>query len=100
MGRIIADHEIQPYAGSVYVANHYRALTDIAAYDFLAESLDNLSQAPLECILSPWEINDVLNNEEAELELLIEDYLKPLRGQLEGTRREAFECWLPTVVCY
>ena len=100
MGRIIADHEIQPYSGVVYVANHYRALADIVAYDLLTVSLDELSQTPLEWILSPWEINDVLNNEEAELELLIEDYLKPLRGQLEGTRREAFECWLPTVVCY
>lgn len=100
MGKIIAEHEIQSYNGPVYVANHYRALADIAAHDLLMESVDNLNQAPLECILSPWTINDCLNNVEAELERLIEGYLRPLRSQLNGSRREAFERWLPTVACH
>ena len=100
MGMIIAEHDIQPYQGPVYVANHYRAIADIAALDLTEELLDELIQAPLECILSPWEINDFLNNMESELELLIDEYLNPIRGLLKGPRLEAFELWLPTVLPY
>ena len=97
LGEIIAEHKIQRYSGPIYVANHYRAIADMVVLDLLTESLEDLNQSPREHILSPWTINDFLNNSDDELERLIEGYLKPLRGQLEGPRREAFEHWLPTV---
>ena len=98
MGRIIADLKIQPHDGPVYVANHYRALADIA--------LDSLMHSPLVAlrgleppdVLSAWEVNDMLNSEDREIRHLIDEYLKPLRGQLKGLRREAYYRWLPTIV--
>ena len=99
MGRIIADHEIQPYNGPVYVANHYRALADIALSGLVNQSLVELRETEPSSILSAWEANDMLNNEEDEINHLVEEYLKPLRDQLDGVRMEAYDRWLPTIVC-
>lgn len=98
MSRIIADHEIQSYNGPVYVANHYRALADIALGSLLIRPLEELWDIEPNEILSAWEVNDMLNSEETEIDHLIEEYLKPLRGQLDGVRKEVYDQWLPTIV--
>ena len=98
MGRIIADQKIQPWSGPVYVANHYRALADIALDSLLELPLEELRDIQPKSILSAWEVNDMLNSEDGEIEHLVEEYLKPLRGQLEGVRRDTYDRWLPTIV--
>lgn len=98
MGRIIADHKIQPYSGPVYVANHYRALADIALSSLMNLPLEDMREIEPASILSAWEVNDMLNNEDAEIDHLVEEYLKPLGGQLAGIRMETYDRWLPTIV--
>lgn len=98
MGRIVADRKIQPHIGPVYVANHYRALADIALDSLMhCPSLD-LRKLESRDILSAWDVNDMLNSEDSEIRHLIEEYLNPLRGQLKGLRRETYDRWLPTIV--
>ena len=89
MGRVIAARKIKPYDGPVYVANHYRAIADMV--------MDDLLEGPLDCIFPACTINDYLN-EEANIERLVNEYLKPMRGHLDQTRKAAFDRWLPTVV--
>lgn len=98
MGRIIADHEIQAYNGPVYVANHYRALADIALGSLLTRPLEELRDIEPNEILSSWEVNDMLNGEDTEIDHLIEEYLKPLRTQLKGVCKEIYDQWIPTIV--
>lgn len=98
MGKIIADEGIQPHNGPVYVANHYRAFADIALDSLLDRPLEQLGEIAPKSILSAWEVNDMLNSEPYEIEHLVEEYLKPLRGQLEGVRRDTYDWWLPTIV--
>lgn len=98
MGRIIADHKIQPFNGPVYVANHFRALADIALSSLLNRPLEEVRELEPVSILSAWEVNDMLNHQESEIDRLIEEYLKPLRCQLEGVRKESFDRWLPSIV--
>ena len=100
MGRIIAARKIQPYSGPVYVANHYRALADIALGSLVNRPLEELWDIEPRDILSAWEVNDMLNSEETEIDHLIEEYLRPLRSQLDGVRKKAYDLWLPTItVC-
>lgn len=35
---------------------------------------------------------------EEDSDILVEEYLKPMRQQIRGPRREAYDEWLPTVV--
>ncbi len=98
MGRIISDHKIQPYNGPVYVANHYRALADIALSALMNSSLVELREIEPSSILSAWDVNDMLNGEDSEINHLVEEYLKPLRRQLDGIRLETYDQWLPTIV--
>lgn len=98
MSRIIADRKIQSCNGPVYVANHYRALADIALGALLIRPLEELRDIEPSEILSAWEVNDMLNGEDTEIDHLIEEYLKPLRRQLQGMREEAYDKWLPTIV--
>ena len=44
MGKIIANERIQPYRGPVHVANHYRALADIALDSLLDRPLEELQE--------------------------------------------------------
>lgn len=98
LGRIIADRKVQPYKGPVYVANHYRALADIALDSLMYVPLAALRESEPRDILSAWDVNDMLNSEDSEIRYLVDEYLKPLRGQLEGLRRETYDRWLPTIV--
>ena len=89
MGRLIADEGIKQYDGPVWVANHYRAIADIAVHQLQG----NYSSE----VLPACEIDDWLWSEE-DFDILVEDYLKPLRAQIRGCRRRAYDEWLPTVV--
>lgn len=89
MGRLISDCGIKAYDGPVWVANHYRAIADMAMH-----MLEGRCSAE---VLPACQINDWLWSEQ-DIDILVEDYLKPLRGQVQGSRREAFDKWLPTVV--
>ena len=100
MGRVLADHKVQPYNGPVYVANHYRALADIALSSLMHWPLQDLREIELPDILSAWEVNDMLNSDDDEIRHLIDEYLKPLRSQLNGLRRETYDWWLPTIVVH
>ena len=65
MGKIIADEGIQPYRGPVYVANHYRALADIALDALLDRRLEDSREIQPKSILSAWEVNDMLSGVDA-----------------------------------
>ena len=100
MVRIIADHKIQPYNGPVYVANHYRALADIALSSLTNRPLQDLREIEPKSVLSAWEANDMLNSDDDEIQHLVDEYLKPLRSQLKGLRKETYDKWLPTIVVH
>ena len=89
MGRLIADYGIKPYDGPVWVANHYRAIADIAMHELQGEFSSE--------VLPACQIDDWLWSEE-DFDILVEDYLKPLRAQIRGRRRRVYDQWLPTVV--
>lgn len=97
MAGIIAEKKIQSYSGPIFIANYHRAIANIVANDPMIASLNDLKPSKPKYIWSSWTINDFLNKLQDEIELLAEDYLKPLRGQLGGLRREAFERRLSTV---
>lgn len=98
MGRIIADHKGQPSNGPVYVANHYRALADIALRELMDSPIEEVRELHPHDVLSASNVNDMLNFEDEEIDLLVEEYLRPLGSQLQGIRKDAFDRWLPTVV--
>jgi len=90
MGRLIDDYGIKPHAGPVWVANHYRAIADMA--------MDRLCNWHWEAATFPaHQIAEWLWSEE-DFDILVDDYLKPLRGQIRGPLREAYDQWLPTVM--
>lgn len=90
MGQVIADHGVQPYDGSAWVANHYRAIADIATHELTGPAYEDVLPA---CQIADWLWS------ERDCEILVEDYLKPLRRlPWRPRRREALEAWLPTVV--
>lgn len=90
VGRQIANAGIKPYEGPVWVANHCRAIADIAV-DRLQDWSWSAETLPAH------QINDWLWSEE-DFDILVRDYLKPMRGQIRGRTTEAFDEWLPTVV--
>ena len=90
MGRLIAGYGIKPSDGPVWAANHYRAIADMA--------MDRLCNWRWEATMFPdHQIAEWLWSEE-DSDILVEEYLKPMRQQIRGPRREAYDEWLPTVV--
>lgn len=90
MGRLIDDYGIKPYDGPVWVANHYRAIADMA--------MDRISNWHWDATTFPaHQIAQWLWSEE-DFDILVDDYLKPMREQIRGRRREAYDEWLATVV--
>ncbi len=90
MGRLIANHGIKPYDGPIWVANHYRAIADMA--------MDRLRNWQWSAETLPAHQIDEWLWSEKDFDTLVEDYLKPMRGQIRGSLREAYDQWLPTVV--
>ena len=89
MGRLIANYGVKPYDGPVWVANHYRAIADIAMHELLGPCPEE--------VLPACQIDDWLWSEE-DYEILVADYLKPLRGLVKEELGRIFDTWLPTVV--
>jgi hypothetical protein len=88
MAKELARRRVQPFAGPVYVANHYRAIADLAMPELMK------GRVPLR--VTSRAINQWLDTEE-QVQTLVDDYLVPLGDQLTGAAREAYEAWLPTV---
>ena len=97
-GKIMAKYKVQPYDGPVYVADHYRALADIVLRELMDTPIEKVRELHPRDILSALEVNDMLNFEDEEIDLLVEEHLRPLGSQLQGIRKDAFDGWLPTVV--
>lgn len=88
MADIVESQGIRPNIGPVYVANHYRAITDIVMLD-----LEDGRMPMMACVS---EINAWLDTEE-QVNELVNNYLFPLRSQLEGDGREVYNHWISTV---
>jgi hypothetical protein len=88
MSQILKAQEIISEDMPVYVANHYRAIADLAML--------HLSQGQMPTIATAQQINDWLDTE-AQVNLLVRDYLTPLRVQLDEGIRDIFDQWIATV---
>ena len=92
MAHILANQVIPPDCGPVWVANHYRAITDYVRLDMIeGRCLRCPRYAPV------YMINQWLDTPE-QVEHLVEEYLKLLRSQLSTKEKEIHDQWLPTVV--
>lgn len=74
--------------GPVYVANHYRAVADLA--------LKYLQDGKAPVTLDNGTINAWFDTE-AQIEHLCSDYLLPLRKQLDDAGKKVFDTWIATV---
>lgn len=83
---------IEPGHGPVWVANHYRAIADFAMLDRI-----KCLAPPQPTMIEVRIVNKYLDTE-AQVEHLLEHYLKPLRNQLNRREQKAFDKWLPTIV--
>ena len=100
MGRIIAHHKIQPHHSPVYVANHHRALADIALSSLTNRPVEDSRDLEPQSVLSAREVDDMLNGDDDGIRHLIDEYLRPIRSQLKGLRKETYDRWLPTIVAH
>ena len=91
MGELLDKYKVKPYDGPVYVANHYRAIADLA--------LKELQQEEMPVFATADRINDWIRTRE-DMETLRKEYLKPIRAQLGKAERQAFDKWIPTIVSY
>jgi hypothetical protein len=89
MARILIQAQIPiPPGQAVYVANHYRAIADLAMLE--------LQKGHRPRITTNSTINSWLDTSE-QIEQLKQEYLAPLRQQLSGPSLAAFEDWILTV---
>ncbi len=72
------------------MANHYRAIADLCVWE-----IELRRDTPL--IMSPDKINDWIDIQ-PQIDVLVNDYLKPTRAQLDKTCRRVFDEWIPGVV--
>lgn len=79
-------------SGPVWVANHYRAITDLVLGD-----VTNLRCTKIPRVAPVYTINQWLDTEE-QIEHLVQEYLMPLTSQLPPEEKEVHEEWIPTVV--
>lgn len=87
MAGVLRSHGIDTDSGPVFVANHFRAVADIA----LSSLLDG--RAPR---LANSEINAWFNTPE-EIAALLDDYLAPIRAQVQPDQQGQFDQWLSTI---
>ncbi len=88
MSSILATQDILPVSGPVYVANHYRAIADIAMLE--------LHDGIIPTIANSKTINQWLDTEE-QIQQLVTEYLLPLRTQLNAAHQQVFDKWIATV---
>ena len=72
----------------VYVANHYRAIADLAMLQILKGQRPTIATARA--------INSWLDTEE-QVNQLVTKYLIPLRSQLDESARNIFDVWIATI---
>lgn len=88
----VAKDVIPAGCGEVWVANHYRAITDYALMDVTdCRCARSARFAPV------YNINKWLDTKE-QIEHLVEEYLTHLGNQLPARERELHDEWLPTLV--
>ena len=92
MAHILADWVVPLGCGTVWVADHYRAIANYVVLD----------TADRRCLRSPrycrvYTINQWLDTEE-QIEDLVEECLKPLGEQFAPEMQSIHEEWLPTVI--
>ena len=88
MGQVLHAQGVREGKGPpVYVANHYRAIADIAMVE--------LAQGRVPTVATASVINQWLDTAE-QIEQL-RSYLLPLRAHLGAGGREAFDTWIKTV---
>lgn len=88
MSAVLESSQVQPANGPVYVANHYRAITDLVMLQ--------LKEGNTPTIANVRAINQWLDTEE-QISHLVSDYLKPLGSQLDKPHQEIFDEWIVTV---
>jgi hypothetical protein len=89
MAKILIQSQISiPPGQTVYVANHYRAIADLAMID--------IQQGYPPAIATNQAINGWLDTE-SQIEHLKHEYLKPLEKQLSSHHLEVFKEWILTV---
>jgi hypothetical protein len=88
MSQILKAQQIMFTDTPVYVANHYRAIADLAMLQLLKGQMPTIATARA--------INQWLDTEE-QINHLVNDYLMPLRSQLDKATKNIFDKWIVTV---
>jgi hypothetical protein len=88
MSQILKAQQITSANTPVYVANHYRAIADLAMLQLLNGQMPMIATARA--------INQWLDTEE-QISQLVNDYLMPLRSQLDKATKNIFDQWIVTV---
>jgi len=92
MTHLLEGEYIPDGCGPVWVANHYRAITDYVLVD-----TQGCWCARYPRHVPVLNINQWLNTAE-QIAHLVDEYLKPLRNQLSPEEKALHDAWLPTVV--
>jgi hypothetical protein len=88
MSQILQAQSIISDSKPVFVANHYRAIADLAML--------HLSEGQMPTITTARQINEWLDTEE-QVKHLVSEYLYPLRSQLDEAAMEIFDQWIATM---
>ena len=84
----LARKQVRAMSGPVYVANHYRAVADLALVEIMKGRVPMTVTAR---VINQW------FDTEGQIATLVQDYLMPLGGQLTGEARAVYDKWLPTI---
>jgi len=88
MAAVLSQKKVSDGAQPIYVANHFRAITDLALSDLLAGRIPP--------VVTRETVNQWLDTKE-QVQALVELYLTPLQGQLSKAPLATFNKWLPTI---
>jgi hypothetical protein len=88
MSQILKAQQLASANVPVYVANHYRAIADLAMSQLLKGQMPTIATARA--------INQWLDTEE-QVGQLVNHYLRPLRSQLNEDTKNIFDQWIRTV---
>ncbi|WP_372574839.1 hypothetical protein [Ruegeria jejuensis] len=84
----LAREKVRPNTGPVFVANHYRAIADLAIAEVQAGFFPRT--VTVRCV------NQWLDTRE-QIDTLKNEYLRHLPKQLSGTELAIYEDWLSTI---
>lgn len=88
MSKILEQQNVLPAKKPVYVADHYRAISDLAMFQLI--------EGKVPTIATNGEINAWLDTAE-QLNHLITEFLIPLHPQLSGAALGTYEQWIETI---